>query len=110
MEKVMVAKSRSLDDTKTIFCGTPYGNVMGSKESVIPFFVDQIKEGKELTITDPNMTRFMMNLEDAVNLVLYAFEHGKQRDLFVQKSPAATIDTLAKVLMELYQKKLKSSS
>jgi UDP-glucose 4-epimerase len=105
MEKVMVAKSRNLDDTRTIFCGTRYGNVMGSRGSVIPFFADQIKEGKAITITDPNMTRFMMTLEDAVDLVLYAFEHGKQGDLFVQKSPAATIDTLAKAMMELYQKK-----
>lgn len=106
MEKVMVAKSRNLDDTKTIFCGTRYGNVMGSRGSVIPFFIDLIKGGKALTITDPTMTRFMMTLEDAVDLVLYAFEHGRQGDLFVQKSPAATIATLAKALMELYKKKI----
>ncbi len=104
MEKVMVAKSRNLDDKKTIFCGTRYGNVMGSRGSVIPFFIEQIKSGKQITITDPAMTRFMMTLEDAVDLVLYAFENGKQGDLFVQKSPAATIDTLAKALLELYKK------
>lgn len=104
MEKVMVAKSRNLDDTKTVFCGTRYGNVMGSRGSVIPFFIEQIREGKQITITDPAMTRFMMTLEDAVDLVLYAFKNGKQGDLFVQKSPAATIETLAKALTELYKK------
>ena len=102
MEKVMVAKSRNLDDTKTIFCGTRYGNVMASRGSVIPLFVEQIKTGKPITITDPNMTRFMMTLEDAVDLVLYAFENGKQGDLFVQKSPACTIEVLAKALNSLY--------
>lgn len=102
MEKVMVAKSRNLDDTKTIFCGTRYGNVMASRGSVIPLFVDQIKAGKPITITDPNMTRFMMTLEDAVDLVLYAFENGNQGDLFVQKSPACTIEVLAKALKSLY--------
>ena len=105
MEKVMVAKSRNLDDSKTIFCGTRYGNVMASRGSVIPLFVDQIKKGLPLTLTDPNMTRFMMTLEDAVDLVLYAFEHSKQGDLFVQKSPAATIEVLAKALIELYDAK-----
>lgn len=103
MEKVMVAKSRNLDDTKTIFCGTRYGNVMASRGSVIPLFIEQIKAGNALSITDPQMTRFMMTLEDAVDLVLYAFEHGKQGDLFVQKSPAATVETLAKAILELYQ-------
>ncbi len=103
MEKVMVAKSRNLDDTKTIFCGTRYGNVMASRGSVIPLFIEQIKAGQPLTITDGNMTRFMMTLEDAVDLVLYAFIHGKQGDLFVQKSPAATIKILAQALIELYQ-------
>lgn len=103
MEKVMVAKSRNLDDSKTIFCGTRYGNVMASRGSVIPLFVDKIKKGQPLTVTDPNMTRFMMTLEDAVDLVLYAFENGKQGDLFVQKSPAATIDDLAKALLQLYK-------
>jgi UDP-glucose 4-epimerase len=102
MEKVMVAKSRNLDDNKTIFCGTRYGNVMASRGSVIPLFVEQIKTGKPLTITDGEMTRFMMTLEDAVDLVLYAFEHARQGDLFVQKSPAATIYTLAQALIELY--------
>ena len=105
MEKVMVAKSRNLDDTKTIFCGTRYGNVMASRGSVIPLFIEQIKSGNPLSITDPNMTRFMMTLEDAVDLVLYAFENGKQGDLFVQKSPGATIEILAKALLELYKAK-----
>jgi UDP-glucose 4-epimerase len=99
----MVAKSRILDSGKTIFCGTRYGNVMASRGSVIPLFIDQIKDNKPLTITDPNMTRFMMTLEDAVDLVLYAFEHGNQGDLFVQKAPSATVDTLAKALIELYK-------
>ena len=106
MEKVMVAKSRNLDDTKTIFCGTRYGNVMASRGSVIPLFIEQIKAGKSLTVTDLNMTRFMMTLEDAVDLVLYAFNHGNQGDIFVQKSPAATIDVLAEALMQLYQKRV----
>ncbi|MXD62256.1 NAD-dependent epimerase/dehydratase family protein, partial [Escherichia coli] len=95
MEKVMVAKSRNVDRNKTVICGTRYGNVMASRGSVIPLFVDLIRAGKPLTITDPNMTRFMMTLEDAVDLVLYAFEHGNNGDIFVQKAPAATIDTLA---------------
>jgi UDP-N-acetylglucosamine 4,6-dehydratase len=103
MEKVMVAKSRILDSDKTIFCGTRYGNVMASRGSVIPLFIDQIKEYKALTLTDPNMTRFMMTLEDAVDLVLYAFEHANQGDLFVQKAPSATVGTLAKALIELYK-------
>lgn len=102
MEKVMVAKSRNLDDSKSIFCGTRYGNVMASRGSVIPLFIEQIKSGKPLTITDPNMTRFMMTLEDAVDLVWFAFENSKQGDLFVQKAPAATIEVLAKALLELY--------
>lgn len=101
MEKVMVAKSRQ--SSETIMCGTRYGNVMASRGSVIPLFVDQIKLGKDITITDPNMTRFMMTLEDAVDLVLYAFEHGKSGDIFVQKSPASTIDVLAHALKDLYQ-------
>jgi UDP-glucose 4-epimerase len=103
MEKVMVAKSRILDSDKTIFCGTRYGNVMASRGSVIPLFIDQIKDNKPLTITDSNMTRFMMTLEDAVDLVLYAFEHANQGDLFVQKAPSATVGTLAKALIELYK-------
>lgn len=85
MEKVMVAKSRNVDPDKTVICGTRYGNVMASRGSVIPLFVDQIRAGQALTITDPNMTRFMMTLADAVDLVLYAFEHGSNGDLFVQK-------------------------
>lgn len=105
MEKVMVAKSRDLDPEKTIFSGTRYGNVMGSRGSVIPLFIDQIKNGKALTLTDPNMTRFMMTLEDAVDLVLYAFNMGKPGDIFVQKAPAATIEVLAKALLELYNAK-----
>lgn len=105
MEKVMVAKSRNLDDNKSIFCGTRYGNVMASRGSVIPLFINQIKKGLPLTITDPGMTRFMMTLEDAVDLVLYAFENGKQGDLFVQKSPASTIEDLAKALLSLYNAK-----
>ncbi len=101
-EKLMVAKSRNLSGTETTFCGTRYGNVMASRGSVIPLFIEQIKSGKSITITDPNMTRFMMTLEDAVELVLFAFRNGKQGDLFVQKAPAATIGTLAQALIELY--------
>ncbi len=103
MEKVMIAKSRGLNDQKTIFSGTRYGNVMASRGSVIPLFIEQIKVGKPLTITDPGMTRFMMTLEDAVDLVLYAFDNARQGDLFVQKSPAATIAVLAQALIELYE-------
>jgi UDP-glucose 4-epimerase len=101
MEKVMVAKSRNLEGLDTVICGTRYGNVMASRGSVIPLFVDQIRQGKPLTITDPNMTRFMMTLEDAVDLVLYAFEHGENGDIFVQKAPAATISVLAEALKQL---------
>lgn len=104
MEKVMVAKSRNVDPDKTVICGTRYGNVMASRGSVIPLFVDQIRAGKALTITDPNMTRFMMTLADAVDLVLYAFEHGSNGDMFVQKAPAATVETLAKALTDLMGK------
>lgn len=98
MEKVMIAKSRLADDKKTIICGTRYGNVMASRGSVIPLFIDQIRAGQPITITDPQMTRFMMTLEDAVDLVLYAFENGKNGDMFVQKAPAATVETLVKSL------------
>lgn len=98
MEKVAVAKGRNLGEGQTVICRTRYGNVMASRGSVIPLFAQQIKDGKPLTITNPEMTRFMMTLDDAVNLVLYAFEHGKQGDLFVQKAPAATIGTLAKAV------------
>ncbi len=102
-EKVMVAKSRNLNGSGTTFCGTRYGNVMASRGSVIPLFVDQIKKGEPITITDPHMTRFMMTLQDAVTLVVYAFEHGENGDIFVQKAPAATIEVLAKALIELYK-------
>lgn len=101
MEKVMVAKSRNVDDSKTVICGTRYGNVMASRGSVIPLFVEQLRANKPLTITDPNMTRFMMTLDDAVDLVLYAFEHGTNGDIFVQKAPAATIETLAKAVLSV---------
>lgn len=101
MEKVAVAKGRDLRDDQTIICRTRYGNVMASRGSVIPLFCEQIKLGKPLTVTNPEMTRFMMTLEDAVDLVIYAFEHGEQGDLFVQKAPAATIDVLARAVKEL---------
>lgn len=101
-EKVMVAKSRNLNGSGTTFCGTRYGNVMASRGSVIPLFIGQIKKGEPITITDPNMTRFMMTLEDAVTLVAFAFEHGENGDIFVQKAPAATIEVLARALIELY--------
>ena len=104
MEKVMVAKSRNSE--KTIICGTRYGNVMASRGSVIPLFVEQIKSGYDLTLTDPYMTRFMMTLEDAVDLVLFAFKHANPGDMFVQKAPAATIEVLAKGLLELYGSKV----
>lgn len=101
MEKNVIARSRQMKDGETVLCLTRYGNVMASRGSVIPLFCDQIEEGKKLTITNPAMTRFMMTLNDAVDLVLYAFEHGAQGDLFVQKAPAATIETLAKAVLEL---------
>lgn len=104
MEKVVVAKSRNVDPAKTVICGTRYGNVMASRGSVIPLFVDQIRAGKALSITDPNMTRFMMTLGDAVDLVLYAFEHGNNGDMFVQKAPAATVEVLARALTGLLEK------
>lgn len=103
MEKVIVAKSRNLDNLDTVICCTRYGNVMASRGSVIPLFVDQIRQGKSLTITDPDMTRFMMTLDDAVDLVLYAFEHGVNGDIFVQKAPAATIHVLAQALTQLLE-------
>ena len=105
MEKVAVAKARQLgDNAKTTICCTRYGNVMASRGSVIPLWVDQMEEGKPITITDPQMTRFMMTLNDAVDLVIYAFEHGKNGDLFVQKAPAATLDVLAEALKQTYAK------
>jgi Predicted nucleoside-diphosphate sugar epimerases len=100
MEKVMVATSRNLEGTGTVICGTRYGNVMASRGSVIPLFVDQIRAGRPVTVTDPNMTRFMMTLADAVDLVLYAFENGNNGDIFVQKAPAATVETLVKAILE----------
>jgi len=103
MEKVAIAKGRALGEgATTTICCTRYGNVMASRGSVIPLWVEQIKSGKPITITDPNMTRFMMTLDDAVDLVLYAFEHGYNGDLFVQKAPAATLDVLAEALKQLY--------
>jgi len=104
MEKVAIAKARSLgENAATTICCTRYGNVMASRGSVIPLWIDQIKAGKDITITDPNMTRYMMTLEDAVDLVLYAFRNGKNGDLFVQKAPAATLEVLAKSLTDLYR-------
>ena len=103
-EKLMVAKARAQSETETVLCATRYGNVMASRGSVIPLFVSQLKEGKSLTVTDPNMTRFLMSLEDSVDLVLYAFIHGKQGDLFVQKAPASTVADLAQALKELFHK------
>ncbi len=103
-EKLMVAKSRNQLSDETVFCATRYGNVMASRGSVIPLFVTQLKEGKPLTLTDPNMTRFLMSLEDSVDLVLYAFEHGKQGDIFVQKAPASTVADLAQAIKELFNK------
>jgi UDP-glucose 4-epimerase len=102
MEKCMVAKARMYGRGSTIFCGTRYGNVMASRGSVIPLFIRQIQAGEPLTITDPNMTRFMMTIEDAVELVLYAFQHGNPGDIFVKKAPAATIRTLAEALHKLF--------
>ena len=104
MEKVMQAKARAMDDDSgTVFCGIRYGNVMASRGSVIPLFIEQIKAGIDITITDPNMTRFMMTLEDAIDLVLYAFQHGNNGDIFIQKAPASTIGDLAQALIELYK-------
>ena len=103
MEKIVVAKSRIIDANKTRFCCTRYGNVMASRGSVIPLFVDQITHGTHLTVTDPSMTRFLMSLDDAVDLVLYAFENGEQGDTFVQKAPASTIGDLAETLIRLFE-------
>jgi len=104
MEKFMVAKARMQNEGETVICATRYGNVMASRGSVIPLFVSQLKEGKPLTVTDPNMTRFLMSLEDSVDLVLYAFAHGQQGDIFVQKAPASTVADLAQALKELLNK------
>tara|TARA_A100001015_G_scaffold283999_1_gene349920 strand:- start:4960 stop:5958 length:999 start_codon:yes stop_codon:yes gene_type:complete len=108
MEKVMISKSRNMKNT--VFCGTRYGNVMGSRGSVIPLFIDQIKSNKDLTITDPEMTRFMMSLGNAVELVNFAFKNGEQGDLLIQKSPAAKIITLAESLIEIFESKSKIKS
>ena len=102
MEKVFVAKSRTVDPEKTLICGTRYGNVMASRGSVIPLFINQIKSGQPLTVTDPNMTRFLMSLEEAVELVIFAFQHAKAGDIMVQKSPASTIGDLAQAIKELF--------
>ena len=102
MEKVMIANSRNLISSNSVFCGTRYGNVMASRGSVIPLFIDQIKSNRDITVTNSKMTRFMMNLNEAVELVIYAFDNGKNGDIFVQKSPAASIETLAKALISLY--------
>lgn len=104
MEKVMVAASRNLEGTRTVICGTRYGNVMASRGSVIPLFVAQVLAGKAITVTDPSMTRFMMTLADAVDLVLYGFEHGNNGDIFVQKAPAATVEVLTQAILELMSK------
>lgn len=109
MEKVAIAKGRNLEKGKTVICRTRYGNVMASRGSVIPLFCQQIAEGKSITVTNPEMTRFMMTLEDAVDLVIYAFEHGEQGDLFVQKAPAATLDTLATAIKELKHSEVKTN-
>lgn len=101
-EKIMVAKSRNIPASCTVVCATRYGNVMASRGSVIPLFVDQIKAGKDLTVTDPTMTRFLMSLEDSVDLVLHAFQNGRQGDIFVQKSPASTVGDLAQALLEMF--------
>ena len=104
MEKVMVAASRNLEGTGTVICGTRYGNVMASRGSVIPLFVEQVRAGQAITVTDPSMTRFMMTLADAVDLVLYAFKHGNNGDIFVQKAPAATVAILTEAILELLGK------
>jgi UDP-N-acetylglucosamine 4,6-dehydratase/5-epimerase len=104
MEKVFVAKSRKVDPTKTLICGTRYGNVMCSRGSVIPLFIEQIKAGSPLTITEPKMTRFIMSLEEAVELVVFAFENGESGDILVQKAPACSLEILAKALQELFQR------
>lgn len=105
MEKLMAAKARMYGDKKTIFCGTRYGNVMASRGSVIPLFLQQIQSGTPITVTDPNMTRFMMTIDDAVDLVVYAFQHGTPGDIFVQKAPSATIGTLAQAILKLFNAK-----
>jgi len=105
MEKITIAKSRMLTPNDTILCATRYGNVMASRGSVIPLFIQQIKEGRELTVTDPHMTRFLMSLEDSVDLVLFAYANGRQGDIFVQKAPACTVQDLAEALQNIFQRK-----
>lgn len=107
-EKLLVAKSRMIPKDGTVLCATRYGNVMASRGSVIPLFVDQLKKGKPLTVTDPAMTRFLMSLEDSVDLVLHAFEHGRQGDLFVQKAPASTVNDLAQAIKEVFGRENKT--
>jgi UDP-N-acetylglucosamine 4,6-dehydratase/5-epimerase len=107
MERLMVAKARMRRPGETVLCATRYGNVMASRGSVIPLFIDQMKQGKDLTVTDPSMTRFLMSLEDSVDLVLHAFEHAEQGDIFVQKAPASTVQDLAQALKELFQSDIK---
>ena len=102
MEKLMVARARMQNEGETVFCATRYGNVIGSRGSVIPLFISQLKEGRPLTVTDPNMTRFVMSLEESVDLVVHAYEHGKQGDIFVQKAPASSVADLAQALRELF--------
>jgi UDP-N-acetylglucosamine 4,6-dehydratase len=106
MEKLMIAKARMRREGETVLCATRYGNVMASRGSVIPLFVNQMKTGQPLTVTDPLMTRFLMSLEDSVDLVLHAFQHGRQGDIFVQKAPASTVGDLAQALLELFQSKV----
>jgi UDP-N-acetylglucosamine 4,6-dehydratase len=103
MEKLMVANARTLNENETVLCGTRYGNVMASRGSVIPLFVNQIKNGQPLTVTDPDMTRFLMSIDDALDLVLYAYQNANQGDIFVQKAPAATIGDLAAAVKEIFQ-------
>ena len=105
MEKVFVAKSKTVDPKKMVICGTRYGNVMASRGSVIPLFIDQIKSGKPITITNPSMTRFLMSLEEAVELVIFAFEHAECGDIMVQKAPACTIGVLAEAIIDLFDSK-----
>ena len=107
MEKIMVSKARLSKNHNTIICATRYGNVMGSRGSVMPLFIDLVKKNKPLTITDPQMTRFMMSLKESVNLVIFAFQNAKSGDIFVQKAPATTIENVAKVICEIFNKKLK---
>ena len=109
MEKLMMASARQLDEKNTILCATRYGNVMASRGSVIPRFIEQIKENKPLTVTDPKMTRFLMSLKDSHELVFHAFQHAKQGDIFVQKSPAATIGNLGQALKNIFGSKMKDN-